>query len=223
MRFPNVDVQDIGTLVHESHKLESVEIREKNSIGVEDDNNKDEEEVEWESKDEEERKRKSFNRSSILKQEEGSPRDVYWSSYDVYTSASTSVPLGTSASPATTSIPSTSSSIPPRNVYTSGDLDSIYTVFKLEFGPFLLLFLYHLLRGRHRGPLLHHQHVYRRHLYRSWYQGPRFKSWQQQYGNFNLSNVGGGSLCAPVPGLQSAGPLSHHDLHSPPGRRAVWV
>ncbi|KAI5681989.1 hypothetical protein M9H77_03217 [Catharanthus roseus] len=50
---PHVDVQDIGTLVHESGKLESVEIRGRNSIGDEDDNNKDEEEVEWESNDEE--------------------------------------------------------------------------------------------------------------------------------------------------------------------------
>ncbi|KAI5682188.1 hypothetical protein M9H77_03416 [Catharanthus roseus] len=42
----------------------------------------------------------------------------------------------------------------------------------------------------------------------SWSQEPRFESLQRQCGNFNLSNVGG--------------PLSHHDLHPPPGRRAVW-
>ncbi|KAI5649645.1 hypothetical protein M9H77_35650 [Catharanthus roseus] len=40
--------------------------------------------------------------------------------------------------------------------------------------------------------------------------------------DFNLSNVGGGSLCTPVPGLQSVRPLRHHNLHSPPGRRPVW-
>ncbi|KAI5661669.1 hypothetical protein M9H77_20992 [Catharanthus roseus] len=39
---------------------------------------------------------------------------------------------------------------------------------------------------------------------------------------FQPLQYGGGSLCSPVPGLQSAKPLSHHDLHLPPGRRAVW-
>ncbi|KAI5648167.1 hypothetical protein M9H77_34172 [Catharanthus roseus] len=49
----DVDI-DIGTLVHETGDLESIEIRGRNSIGDEDDSNEYEEEVEWESNDEEE-------------------------------------------------------------------------------------------------------------------------------------------------------------------------
>ncbi|KAI5654979.1 hypothetical protein M9H77_32166 [Catharanthus roseus] len=41
----------------------------------------------------------------------------------------------------------------------------------------------------------------------SWSQEPRFESWQRQCRNINLSNF--------------TGLLSHHDLHPPPGRRAV--
>lgn len=52
----------------------------------------------------------------------------------------------------------------------------------------------------------------------SWYQGLKFKCWQRQCENFNLSNMG----WFPVPDLQSAEPLSHHDLHLPPGRWTVW-
>ncbi|KAI5683159.1 hypothetical protein M9H77_04387 [Catharanthus roseus] len=41
----DVDIPDIGTLIHESSKLELVDIRWKNSIVDEDENNKDEEEM----------------------------------------------------------------------------------------------------------------------------------------------------------------------------------
>ncbi|KAI5675484.1 hypothetical protein M9H77_06434 [Catharanthus roseus] len=61
----DIDVQDIGTIGHESGELELVEIRGRNSIGDEHDNNEDEEEVEYESNDEEEEK--EFNRSPIAK------------------------------------------------------------------------------------------------------------------------------------------------------------
>ncbi|KAI5672847.1 hypothetical protein M9H77_13211 [Catharanthus roseus] len=50
----DVDVQDIGTLVHESDELESVDIPGRSSIVDEDENNEDEEEFNWESDEEEE-------------------------------------------------------------------------------------------------------------------------------------------------------------------------
>ncbi|KAI5671360.1 hypothetical protein M9H77_11724 [Catharanthus roseus] len=50
----DVDVQDIGTLIHESGELESIEIHGRSSIMDEDENNENEEEVEWESAKEEE-------------------------------------------------------------------------------------------------------------------------------------------------------------------------
>ncbi|KAI5683157.1 hypothetical protein M9H77_04385 [Catharanthus roseus] len=49
-----IDVPDIGTLLHELGKLESVDICGRNSIVDEDENNEDEEKVKWESDEEEE-------------------------------------------------------------------------------------------------------------------------------------------------------------------------
>ncbi|KAI5659143.1 hypothetical protein M9H77_27936 [Catharanthus roseus] len=50
----DVDVQDIGILIHELDKLELVDIRRKSSIVDKDENNEDEKEVEWESNKKEE-------------------------------------------------------------------------------------------------------------------------------------------------------------------------
>ncbi|KAI5652660.1 hypothetical protein M9H77_29847 [Catharanthus roseus] len=97
----DVDVQDIGTLVHESGELESMKMTKikmkKRSNGSP------------MMKRKKKRKRKSFNRK-----EDGSPKDVYWSDYEVYTSGIGSIPLRTSDSPTTTSTPLASASIPPR-------------------------------------------------------------------------------------------------------------
>ncbi|KAI5657825.1 hypothetical protein M9H77_26618 [Catharanthus roseus] len=92
----DVDVQDIGTLIHESGKLESVKIRGRNSIGNEDDNNKDEEEMVRGSK----KKRAHPEMSTAPATTSTSP-------------ASASIPPGMSASLAMTSTPLASASIPP--------------------------------------------------------------------------------------------------------------
>ncbi|KAI5681995.1 hypothetical protein M9H77_03223 [Catharanthus roseus] len=100
----DVEVQDIRTLIHESGELESVEIRGRNSIGDEDDNNEDKEEVEWESNDED------YN---VYISDIGfySSGDVCFSGYNVYTSGDLDFILQLSySSLAPISTPSSSSS-----------------------------------------------------------------------------------------------------------------
>ncbi|KAI5653896.1 hypothetical protein M9H77_31083 [Catharanthus roseus] len=123
----DVDVQDIGTLIHESGKLESVEIHERNSIGDEDNNNEMKKRSNGSPMMRRKKNRKSFNRK-----EKGSHGDVYWSGYDIYNSTIsfyfsetstglaitftppilTFVPRGISASSATISTSLTSASVP---------------------------------------------------------------------------------------------------------------
>ncbi|KAI5652321.1 hypothetical protein M9H77_29508 [Catharanthus roseus] len=86
---------DIGTLIHESGELESVEVRRRNSIGDEDVNNEDEEEmVRWS------KKKRAHPKMSTCP----AMNFTHW--------ALASIPLETSASLATTSTPSASASIP---------------------------------------------------------------------------------------------------------------
>ncbi|KAI5677673.1 hypothetical protein M9H77_08623 [Catharanthus roseus] len=125
----DVDVQDVGTIVHKSGELESIEIHERNSIEDEDYNNKDEEQVKWESNNEEEEEEfqsesdsETYNVTLFL-------NDLFISFYRymVYGSKKKSTHLETSTS-ASTSIPpetfdSASASIPP------GTFASLATMF----------------------------------------------------------------------------------------------
>ncbi|KAI5681630.1 hypothetical protein M9H77_02858 [Catharanthus roseus] len=87
----DVEVQDIGTLVEELGKLESVDIRRRNSIVDEDENNEDEEEVEWESDKEEEEEEFRSDKKRRAHQEPSTPP------------AEASIPPGTFASLTATS------------------------------------------------------------------------------------------------------------------------
>ncbi|KAI5681749.1 hypothetical protein M9H77_02977 [Catharanthus roseus] len=88
----DIDVQDIGTLVHESSELESVQIRRRNSIGDEDDNNEDEEEMVCGSK-----KKRAHSETCTPASASIPPRTS--------TPTSASIPMGTSTYPAMTSTP----------------------------------------------------------------------------------------------------------------------
>ncbi|KAI5676697.1 hypothetical protein M9H77_07647 [Catharanthus roseus] len=87
------------------------EIHGRNSIGDEDDNNEDEEEVECESNDEEEEFQSESDFETICFY---SSEDVYFSGDDVYTFGIGFYSCGMSTSPATMCTPSASASIPPR-------------------------------------------------------------------------------------------------------------
>ncbi|KAI5662412.1 hypothetical protein M9H77_21735 [Catharanthus roseus] len=130
----DVDVQDIGTLVHELGKLESVDIHGRSSIMDEDENNEDEEKMVRGSKT------RAYPKTSTPPTAASIPSRTTPSpavAPQVETSTpptEASIPWGMSSSPPATSTPPKMSG---SGFYISGDLESILVTAILEYNTHL--------------------------------------------------------------------------------------